>query len=748
MSKAPKISLGRGVHPDVKRAIQAMLDFMQANSLSSSQASALIASAVAGAVGGGSGGSGGSGDLTVPEQPTNFTVTGLFNAILLTWGSSASSNYAYTEIWRIMAWDNVNAFQQDDVVYYVTDGHAYQAVQGSVGEIPASNPTYWTDLGTDIIGNASLVATSIATGFTDIPPNTSLSATYYYWIRFISTAGIAGPFDSTAGTPGSTADEPDYLMSIISGEIEKSDLAQALQTEINSAGSFPEWSNTEDYVAGNTVQYNGHIYLCLLDHEVADEGPQIPSSSPTYWEDIGTITTVTDLIGSTTSQVIQFSDQYTVKIDNNGYVTGFGLSTEDVDGVPFSRFLVNADQFAVINPNTNQQAITSLARGTSPLPSGKYRVTANVTSHPFEVGDYVVISGAAQHEYNGTQKITVKTATTFSYEIDAAPDTPATAKEGFTIKFGEAVIPFIIDNGIVYMSTAYIKNGTITNLMVENIGADKINAGIITNTLTIIGSRLRSADSTVVLDMGTKTFDLINAPGEYVHMSPTGIEFIYGGEGYKSVKRVVTGYGTNDTFIPFDPDFKQAPQVLISPKNFPTYFDEYDGGDATGTPQIIVMNVEAVYTTGFRPKAYLTFIDGLTQTAATGTSLSAGYTFFITPYNDCTEAGLLCKFGYWQTISNDPQSPEMDYDVWQPLNATVAYQNTSGTFVNVFTGSTPSSGTIIWAGEVFDPGQTIQMRIYMASVGDSSASTWHMQRGVAPVIADGEVNFIAIEGGF
>ena len=39
--------------------------------------------------------------------------------------------------------------------------------------------------------------------------------------------------------------------------------------------------------------------------------------------------------------------QYTVKIDNNGYVTGFGLASTLVNSTPFSEFIVRADRFAI-----------------------------------------------------------------------------------------------------------------------------------------------------------------------------------------------------------------------------------------------------------------------------------------------------------------------------------------------------------------------------------------------------------------
>ena len=43
--------------------------------------------------------------------------------------------------------------------------------------------------------------------------------------------------------------------------------------------------------------------------------------------------------------------QYSVKVDNDGYVAGFGLSSEPVDGELVSSFIVNVDQFAIGKPD-------------------------------------------------------------------------------------------------------------------------------------------------------------------------------------------------------------------------------------------------------------------------------------------------------------------------------------------------------------------------------------------------------------
>lgn len=69
------------------------------------------------------------------------------------------------------------------------------------------------------------------------------------------------------------------------------------------------------------------------------------------------ITALTSTVGGhTTSLATQASvidgleAQYTVKVDNNGYVAGFGLASTAVNGTPTSSFIVLADKFSIIHP--------------------------------------------------------------------------------------------------------------------------------------------------------------------------------------------------------------------------------------------------------------------------------------------------------------------------------------------------------------------------------------------------------------
>jgi len=107
-----------------------------------------------------------------PPAPVNLVVSGAFNTIFLTWAGAEFAGYSHTEIYRA---------------------------------------------DTDNLSEAVLIGTSYALVYSDTPPNSSLSKTYYYWIRFANRNDppTFGPFNAAAGTPGSTADDPSYLLELL-----------------------------------------------------------------------------------------------------------------------------------------------------------------------------------------------------------------------------------------------------------------------------------------------------------------------------------------------------------------------------------------------------------------------------------------------------------------------------------------------------------------------------------------------------
>ena len=111
-------------------------------------------------------------NMAVPPVPTGLLASGAMTTILVAWDSpmAAYGNHGYTEVW---------AAETDNFSSAVLVGQGAGFIfSHAVGE----------------------------------------DSTRYYWIRFVSTSGIKGPFNSVNGTLGKTAKDPAFLMSVLTEE--------------------------------------------------------------------------------------------------------------------------------------------------------------------------------------------------------------------------------------------------------------------------------------------------------------------------------------------------------------------------------------------------------------------------------------------------------------------------------------------------------------------------------------------------
>ena len=135
-------------------------------------------------------------DLTAfstPSAPTGFQATGAIENIVLEWEYSGSPIGKF-EIWRAL---------------------------------------------TNDFGQAELRGVTEATVFLD---GVGSGSTFYYWVRGVSTGGVEGPFNDTAGTEGSTSADP---MSEIINASEGLDLA-TVQATLGDQGFGIIDTNTGD----------------------------------------------------------------------------------------------------------------------------------------------------------------------------------------------------------------------------------------------------------------------------------------------------------------------------------------------------------------------------------------------------------------------------------------------------------------------------------------------------------------------
>jgi len=112
---------------------------------------------------------------------------------------------------------------------------------------------------------------------------------------------------------------------------------------------------TENYVGRRVALNVGEIHMLF---EITAEARDLTALTTTVGTNSSSITVLT----STTDGL---AAQYTVTVDNNGYVSGFGLASDIIDGNPTSEFTILADKFKVIHPaNQGQYAAFIVDGGT------------------------------------------------------------------------------------------------------------------------------------------------------------------------------------------------------------------------------------------------------------------------------------------------------------------------------------------------------------------------------------------------
>jgi hypothetical protein len=227
---------------------------------------------------------------------------------------------------------------------------------------------------TNVLGSAVMVGTTTGSLYTDYLGN---STTRYYWVRLRSQANVVGAYNAVEGRVGQTAANPELLLESLAGEITEDELFQDLGARID-----------------------------LIDN-------------PTT----GLVTKVESVNG-----------KYTVKVDNAGHVSGFGLASTANDADPFSEFGIRADKFWVAPP-----AVSSDTEPTTGLFKG-----------------YVWLDTS------------VSPATTKYWTGSAWTTTPQ-------------ALPFVVktsgSNPGVYLPAAFIEDATITSAKIADLAADKITAG-------------------------------------------------------------------------------------------------------------------------------------------------------------------------------------------------------------------------------------------------------------------------------
>jgi hypothetical protein len=293
-----------------------------------------------------------------PPAPTGFEVATTENNAILTWNNPSYTGHAYAEVWA-SATDDIEA------------ANVVLTAPGSLGVY---------SMGYD--------------------------NTLYFWVRFVNVANQEGAFNGVSGTVGTTSAKVDDLLEALTGAISESELATTLSNRIDLIDD-----PTTGLAATRATLTNDYYTAVATDSAISTAVNTLAT----------TVNGNTTAISTQATSIDGLSAQYTVKIDNNGYVTGYGLASTVVDGTPTSEFIVRADRFAItstggteITPFVVTTTETTLNGVT--VPAGVYIDQAYIKNGAIgtaQIGDAVITN--AKIVDLAVDKITAGTMQTGAY---------------------------------------------------------------------------------------------------------------------------------------------------------------------------------------------------------------------------------------------------------------------------------------------------------------------------------------------
>jgi hypothetical protein len=148
-------------------------------------------------------------------------------------------------------------------------------------------------------------------------------ATRYYWVRFVSESNVKGPFSEMAG-PANTMVDVQAVMESLTEKIEMASVDLDFSNKLGEIDTHTNRLNISDAVVHGTWS------------------DAFDASGNPLQNDDGTPYQTYNNDGVVSS--------YSLKINNQGYVSGYGLTTHaGIDATPYSTFKVKSDAFVVSN---------------------------------------------------------------------------------------------------------------------------------------------------------------------------------------------------------------------------------------------------------------------------------------------------------------------------------------------------------------------------------------------------------------
>jgi len=452
-------------------------------------------------------------DFTVPHAPTGIRVRGVSpTSIAVTFDPPIYRNHWFAEIYSTVSPTTTLgamivlspsfALQQP---HRATNAHA--AFVGS-----AEGVIFIHDLDSD--GNG------IQDNSTDTPGGTAIQQaltpqTRYYWVRFVSRAGVTGPFaPASTGASGRPMLDPGRVLDAMTASVTSTTIYNNLRRLLGGT-----LSNTLT-AAQREAQLN----------RIDESGG------------------LTNLTLDTLDQTWSVRMQSTAGGVINSAGFGLGLTTDRETGSAISTFIVNANQFAIMGPTTPAVQVGSLT-----VSGG----TATITFQNAVTGAPLTLSGAILTAFSALVSSSKPAVFLASEDPDAPSQISALAGETYTVTSvtssnmvlsgtfggnvsaadarawnlcvaGEGSIPFIVDttnnvvgirgslvvNGLISADAAEFGDLTVTTGFIQHLSSEIMRADL------VVANRLIAGVSEAASAGWRAELNKPGAPGDQINWRP------------------------------------------------------------------------------------------------------------------------------------------------------------------------------------------------------------------------------------
>lgn len=384
--------------------------------------------------------------------------------------------------------------EHDAPTYTQGGGHLRTRVYGAIRNAGAPAPVF-----------ADAVEIAQFTGEVYAYP-TNPATTWHLWIKWESRDGaLSQPAGGTNGLVAITGQDVSKLLTALNDQLTTSQLVNSLRTRLNGIETNAAAISQESQVRSWET---GELYA-----------------------------------------------QYTVKVNNQGYVSGFGLASTPINGTPYSEFAIVADKFSIAPVATNYAdldgspffylTVPTVINGVS-IPAGAYMKAAYIhdaTITTAKIQDAAIDSAKIANLAVSTAKIN-----------DAAITTAKIADANITnAKIADATIQSakIADATI---TSAKIQNGAITNAKIGYAAIDsaQIQNGAITNAkigyAAVSSANIEDAAISNV-KIGTAAVDTLKLAGDSVTIHEQSSYQLYGNPVSQTVYVYFPYSGTFTTIV-------------------------------------------------------------------------------------------------------------------------------------------------------------------------------------------------------